>query len=216
MKKMGVLLSAFAAVCCFAGEFDAKSFVLHNGAAVENGILKLDGKKAYAAIPGTEKISFAAPGVTFACAVKPVFDVRKGSGEMMDSYFSRNRAPFTICRWGGLISTRILNKKTGKYQIDRAYGIPKAGVWSHVAFVITPVKDKAENWNVAMYLNGKKIYDRAVADFTPDSGKGAVELGKGWGGPWAFTGEMTSVFVEQKTLSAEEISKLFKKSPAGK
>ena len=60
---MSVLLSAFAAVCCFAGEFDAKSFVLHNGAAVENGILKLDGKKAYAAIPGTEKIAFAAPGV---------------------------------------------------------------------------------------------------------------------------------------------------------
>ena len=79
-----------------------------------------------------------------------------------------------------------------------------------------PVKDKADNWNIAMYLNGKKIYDKAVADFTPDSGKGAVELGKGWGGPWVFTGELTSVFVEQKALSAEEISKLMKTSPAGK
>ena len=118
MKKTSVLLLAFASLCCFAGVFDAKSFVLHDGAVVENGILKLDGKKAYATIPGTEKISFAAPGVTFACAVKPAFDARKGSGEMMDSYFSRNRAPFTICRWGGLISTRIVNKKTGKYQID--------------------------------------------------------------------------------------------------
>lgn len=216
MKKTSVLLLAFASLCCFAGVFDAKSFVLHDGAVVENGILKLDGKKAYATIPGTEKISFAAPGVTFACAVKPAFDARKGSGEMMDSYFSRNRAPFTICRWGGLISTRIVNKKTGKYQIDRVYGIPKAGVWSHIAFVITPVKNKADNWNIAMYLNGKKIYDKIVADFTPDSGKGAIELGKGWGDAWMFTGEMTAVFVEQKALSAEEISKLMKKSPAGK
>ena len=121
MKKTSVLLLAFVSLCCFAGVFDAKSFVLHDGAVVENGILKLDGKKAYATIPGTEKISFAAPGVTFACAVKPAFDARKGSGEMMDSYFSRNRAPFTICRWGGLISTRIVNKKTGKYQMRRAY-----------------------------------------------------------------------------------------------
>ena len=216
MKKISILLSALAAVCCFAGEFDAKTFVLRDGAVVENGVLKLDGKKAYAAIPGTENIAFSYPGVTFACAVKPAYDARKGNAEMMDSYFSRPGAPFTICRWAGLVSTRITDKNTKKYQIERAYGIPKAGVWSHLAFVIAPGKDKADTWNFAFYLNGKKIHSKTVKGFSPESGRGAVELGKGWGKTWMFTGEMTSVFIEQKALSAEEIADLVKKSPAGK
>lgn len=216
MKKtiVGLLLSA---VCCFAGEFDPKTFILHDGAVVENDVLKLDGKKAYAAVPGTENIMIAAPGVTFACAVKPASDARKGAGSrIMDSYFSRAEAPFTICRWGGLISTRIQDKRTQKYNIERAYGIPRAGVWSHLAFVLAPLKDKKDSWHFSFYVNGKKVHDKTVDNFQPFSGKGVIELGKGWGGAWMFSGEMSSVFAEQKALSAAEISELMQKSRAAR
>lgn len=217
MKKSFILLSAVLFFLLSAQDFDAGTFKLHNGAVVENGVLKLDGKKAYATVPGTEKIAFAAPGVTFACSVKPVYDTGKGDGnKMMDSYFSRSKAPFTFCRWGTLLSTRIINPKTGKYQIERVYSIPKAGTWSHIAFVFLPVAGKENTWQQLFYINGKKVFDKTIENFIPQSGTGPVELGKGWGQTWLFTGEISDVHIAQKALNANEISALVKKSRAAK
>lgn len=217
MKKTIVLLSAVLTTVLWAQHFDVKTFKLLKGAKVADGVLVLDGKESYAAVPGTEKIAFAAPGVTFACAVNPEFDLRRGdANKMMDSYFSRPGAPFTFCRWGGLISTRIVNAKTKKYHIERAYSIPKAGVWTHIAFVLKPVDGKENTWQQTFYINGKKVYDKTVEGVVLTSGKGAVELGKGWGKTWMFTGKMSDVFIAQKALTAAEISALVKKSRAAK
>ena len=217
MKKSLILLSSVLALFVTAQEFDAQTFKLHNGAVVENGVLKLDGKQAYATIPGTENIMLSAPGVTFACAVNPVYDTRKGDpNQIMDSYFSRAGAPFTFCRWAGILSTRILHPQTQKYQIERTFAIPKAKVWSHIAFVLKPVEGKENTWQQCFYLNGKKVLDKTVENFIPVSGKGPVELGKGWGKTWMFTGDMADVFISQKALSDEEITELMQKSRAKK
>ena len=217
MKKSFILFAAVSLALLSARDFDAKTFKLYDGASVEKGVLKLDGKKAYATVPGTEKIAFTAPGVTFACSVKPVYDTGKGDGnKMMDSYFSRPQAPFTFCRWGTLLSTRIINPKTGKYQIERVYAIPKAGTWSHIAFVFLPVAGKENTWQQLFYINGKKVFDKTTENFIPQSGTGPVELGKGWGQTWLFTGEISDVHIAQKALNANEISALVKKSRAAK
>ena len=217
MKKSLILLSSALALFVAAQEFDTKIFKLHNGAVQENGVLKLDGKEAYATIPGTENIMLSAPGVTFACAVKPVYDARKGeANQIMDSYFSRAGAPFTICRWAGILSTRILHLQTQKYQIERTFALPKANVWTHLAFVLKPVDGKENTWQQCFYVNGKKVLDKTVENFIPVSGKGPIELGKGWGKTWMFTGEMADVFISQKALAADEISALVQKSRAKK
>ena len=216
MKKM---LTVLFGVLLFTGiqaaDWAAEKFILHNGAEVENGVLKLNKPKAYATIPGTEKMAIRAPGLTLACSVKAAYDLRKGESEkMMDSYFSVPQALFTICRWGGLISTRVLDAKTGKYVIERAYKIPQAGVWTHLAFVFEPVKDKAGAWRQCFYVNGKKIYDKTLEKFFPRAGKGPVELGKGWGGPWMLTGEMTDIHIVQAPLTEAEVKALAAKSRA--
>ncbi|MBQ7207904.1 MAG: hypothetical protein IJS01_08920 [Lentisphaeria bacterium] len=217
MKKFFSLLSAALFASAFAAEYDVKQLTLCGGAVVEDGVLVLDGKKACATIPGTEDVSIAAPGVTFACAVKPKFDARKGeNGEIMDSYFSKKGAPFTLCRWGGLISARIMDAGTKKYHIERCWTLPRAGVWTHLAFVFEPAGDKGNAWIQRIYVNGKLKHEKTVEGLSPAAGKGPVELGKGWGGPWMFTGEMADIFIERKALTAAEAAALSAGSRAGK
>lgn len=217
MKKFFVLLSAAVLGSVFSAEYDVKQLTLCEGAAVENGVLVLDGKKAYATIPGTEDVAIAAPGVTFACAVKPKFDARKGKGEeIMDSYFSKKGAPFTLCRWAGIVSIRVLPAGGKKYHIERCWALPKADAWTHLAFVFEPAGGKENAWVQRIYVNGKLKHEKTAEGLSPAGGKGPVELGKGWGGPWMFTGEMADIFVEQKALTAADVAALSAKSRAGK
>ncbi|MBQ7208087.1 MAG: LamG domain-containing protein [Lentisphaeria bacterium] len=217
MKKFFALLSAAVLGNVFAVEYDVKQLTLCEGAAVENGVLVLDGKKAYATIPGTEDVAIAAPGVTFSCAVKPKFDARKGKdGEIMDSYFSKKGAPFTLCRWAGILSARVMDAGTKKYHVERCWALPKAGEWTHLAFVFEPAIDKGNAWIQRIYVNGKLVHEKTAEGLSPAAGKGPVELGKGWGGPWMFTGEMADIVIERKALTAAEAAALSAKSRAGK
>ncbi|MBQ9501380.1 MAG: LamG domain-containing protein [Lentisphaeria bacterium] len=215
MKTFLAILTAAVLGSVTAAEYTVKQLSLHEGAVVENGVLKLDGKKAYATIPGTEDIAIASPGVTFACSIRPQFDARKGnSNEIMDSYFSKKGAPFILCRWAGLISSRVLNTETRKYDIERCWFLPKAGQWTHLAFVFEPVPGRENVWTQRFYVNGKLKLEKTAENFSPAAGDGPVELGKGWGGPWMFTGEMADITVEQKILSPDEIAVLAARSRA--
>ena len=218
MKKIFALLLTAGFFCAgSAAEYDVQKLVLKNGAVIEGNVLKLDGKSAYAEIPGTENINIAAPGVTFVCSIMPQYDARKGKdNEIMDSYFSKKNTPFTLCRWAGILSTRVVNKKTDKYHIERTFKLPKAGVWTHVAFVFEPVKEKADTWKQSFYVNGKKCYEKESSNLSPKTGNGLVELGKGWGKTWMFTGKMTDIHVEQKALTSQEIAALYAKSKASR
>ena len=217
MKKFFAVLAAAAAASAFAAEYDVKQLTLCEGAAVENGVLVLDGKKAYATIPGTEDVSVAAPGVTFACSVKPRFDARKGKdGEIMDSYFSQKGAPFTLCRWAGIVSIRLMDAETKKYHVERCWALPKAGVWTHLTFVLEPADGRNDAWIQRIYVNGKLKLEKTAEGLSPAAGNGPVELGKGWGGPWMFTGEMADIVIEQKALTAAEAASLSAKSRAKK
>lgn len=213
MKQFLLIFSVVAFWSVLGAEYDVKQLTLREGATIENGVLVLDGKNAYAEIPGTENITIAAPGITFACSIKPRFDARKGNGnEMMDSYFSKKGASFIFCRWGELISSRVLNSKTKKYDIERCYSLPKAGQWTHLAFVLEPISGEENVWIQRFYVNGKQKFEKKVENFSPVAGHGLVELGKGWGGSWMFTGEMADIIIEQKALTVEEIATLVAKS----
>ncbi|MBQ7206168.1 MAG: LamG domain-containing protein [Lentisphaeria bacterium] len=217
MRKALIILAAALLGGMSAAEYPVEKLTLCGGAVAENGVLKLDGRKAYAVIPGTESVAVVAPGATFACSVKPQFEARKGArNEIMDAYFSKQGVPFTLCRWGGAISSRIRNAATGKYEIVRCYALPKAGAWTHLAFVIEPAAGKENVWNFRFYVNGQLKFEKTVENLSPDVGRGPVELGKGWAGPWMFSGEMTDITVEPKVLTAEEIAGLAAKSRARK
>ena len=217
MRKGLILLAAAVLGSVMAAEYPVEKLTLCGGAVAENGVLKLDGTKAYAVIPGTETIAAVAPGATFACSVKPQFEARKGApNEIMDAYFSKKGVPFTLCRWGGAISSRIRNTLTNKYEIVRCYALPPANAWTHLAFVLEPVSGRENVWNFRFYVNGQQKFEKTVENLSPDTGRGPVELGKGWSGPWMFAGEMADITIEQKVLTAEEIASLAAKSRARK
>jgi len=217
VKKFFALLSAAVLGSVFAVEYDVKQLTLCEGAVVENGVLVLDGKKAYATIPGTEDVAIAAPSVTFSCSVKPKFDARKGKdGEIMDSYFSKKGAPFTLCRWAGILSIRLMDTETKKYHIERCWALPKAGEWTHLAFVLEPADGRNDAWIQRIYVNGKLKLEKTAEGLSPAAGNGSVELGKGWGGPWMFTGEMADIVIERKALTAAEAAALSARSRAAK
>ena len=217
MRTALILLAAAVFGGMAAAEYPVEKLTLCGGAAVENGVLKLDGKKAYATIPGTEAVALVAPGATFACSIKPQSEARRGApNEIMDAYFSKKGVPFTLCRWGGAISSRVRDTATGKYEIVRCYALPKAGAWTHLAFVIEPVSGKENAWNFRFYVNGQQKLEKTVENLSPDACRGPVELGKGWAGPWMCAGEMADIVVEPKVLTAEEIAGLAAKSRAGK
>lgn len=214
---MKAFFSTLAAACLAvsAAEYGAEQLKLVGAAAVNDGVLVLDGK-GYAAIPGTESVNIAAPGATFACSVNPKFDVQKKESEKLDSYFSKDRTPFTICRWAPQISSRVFNNRTQKYVIERCDFQPKAGVWTHLAFVFEPAPEKTDVWIMRFFVNGKLKHEKTVENLSPAIGRGPVEVGKGWGGPWTFTGKMADFSVAQKVLTSDEIAVLFAKSRAAR
>ncbi len=220
-KKIFTAAAFLLAVSALTGaEIKESDLILKNGAVFENGVLKLDGKKAYAKIKGSENMNIAPDGLSLSCAVKLNKLGRKsGTAEAHDTIFSKSGTPFIFGRESGKIYSNIRNS-AGKYT-GAAYSnsLHSENEWTHLAVTYQPVENSLVT---TIYRNGKIVSTTKHAGLAPKSGKGLLELGKGWGGVWFLDGELTELNVEPRVLTAAEIAKLYadskfvKKAPVAK
>lgn len=212
MKKTAVFLALLAALPAFSGRIDMKSLILKAGARLEKDVLKLDGKKAYALIPGTEDFNIGKEGLTLACAVRlnNVSPDRK-KPEGFDMFFAKGKQSFVFGRYGGQLHSNIKNTE-GKFCAPiYSSNLPETGVWCHVAIVYESYDNTAQGdvgYTVTVYVNGNPAVRGKHGWLKPQRNSDLVDVGKGWGGVWYLDGDVAEIFAEKRALNEAEVTAL--------
>ena len=219
MNKFLCALLLFPELILSGREIPVSALILKNGATIKKDVLVLDGKKAYAQIPGTEKFNLTSSGMTLALCVKLADTRSKGPAETLDTFFSKNGTPFLFARYGHRLAANLRSNKNKITIKARGEKIPEQNKWYHAAFTCEYFDDTVQGetgYITTLYLNGEILDQTKHAFFVPGENTGCLELGKGYSSPWFFKGEIADIFAASKALSPGEIGRLFQKSRGGK
>lgn len=209
MKRLAVWLMALCGMMTlFGSEYDLSKAKLIGGAVCADGVITLDGKKAYVILPGTEDCNITTSGLTLACSFKPVNERKSGDpAKDQDSYISKLGTPFTLCRSGYYISVRIRTAEN-KFLPPTVAGVGQnaaAGQWSHLAAVFAY---DGKNLTCRLYLNGKKFVERTYENVVPATNNRPLDLGYGFGHDFCYAGDIAEVNIARRAMSDEEIAGL--------
>ena len=92
-------------------------------------------------------------------------------------------------------------------------GACQAGVWTHAAAIIERIDEPPQGrvgYFVRLYLNGAMVATREILNCTGTTTDTPVNLGKGWGGPWFFRGDIAHLAVYPRPLSGGELNALLR------
>ena len=216
MKTIVRLLGLCLLFTASSGEIKPESLILKDGAKLEKGILKLDGKRAFALIPGTENFNIGKAGLTFACAVRlnnvsP--DRRTAAG--FDMFFAKGKTSFIFGRYGGQLYSNIRNATDKFCAAVYSSSLPESGVWCHMAVVYEAYDNTAQGdvgYTSTIYLNGNPVGRGKHAWLDARQNSDLVDIGKGWGSVWFLDGDVAEIFAERRALNEAEITALADKS----
>ncbi len=81
------------------------------------------------------------------------------------------------------------------------------GEFVHVAVTVEKVNDGAgvNGYQSLLWVNGQIVTDKKYNNVVFPENDNPVDIGKGWGGPWFFKGQMQSIQIYDRALTAQEI-----------
>ena len=199
--------SAAAVYCDFS---KAPKLQMVGPGKISAGTLKLDGKKAFAKIPGSSGVHLTTKGMTFTATVKfhdPSLKEEKVTGH--DMIFAKSKE-FIFGRFGSEMYFNFYDGKT--YCAGTRGGKIPYNTWGHYAAVIEHFKDSAqgdEGYKVSIFVNGELEISRRFLQVKPHSASDLVELGRGFGGgTWLLDGEIANAAIYNRPFSEAEIAEL--------
>lgn len=219
MKKLFIL---FAAVFCALHAYGAKepvflfdhnhqnSIILKDGAKLENGILKLNGKKGYAEFKNSSGFNFTDSGMTLVGEVRLNEEQQKSTYTVRDMILSKGYE-IIFAREGKRL---YYNFNSGKRWAASFWGgsNPPKGQWVQFAAVVERLNDitQAEvGYRISFYINGSIEARGKFMYVTPKHVKNPIQIGCGFGGgTWLLNGEIAKAAVYDRPLSENEISEL--------
>ena len=184
--------------------------MVKGGASVsETGALKLDGKSGYVEIPKSENIHITKKGGSFFATVKFYDDGEEGGKpESHDMIFFKEKE-FLLGRDGKNIYFNFHDGKT--WVAPMTAGEIARGAWTHIAVVVERIDDAAQGdvgYKPTLYINGDPVMAHKFRNVDPQAGTNLIEIGKGWGGPWFFNGEIAEVSMFDRALTEGEVLSL--------
>ncbi len=205
-----VILCSNAAEPLFYYDFAKPGEIeLYAGAQITDGTLKLDGKGAYAAIPGSGKANITDKGLTLMCVVRFNEQVEAGQdiiGKDNAILFSRSRKSqahygfFDGRRWHAITGGKLI----------------PTGEWVHLAMVAERVLETSRGWNgyrCKIFINGELTASNFFADSIPALPDSKIMLGRGNAKDvWAMNGEFAEAAVYDRALSDGEVSTIVRES----
>lgn len=212
MKTFTGLLALFLLLAAQTGEIGMDKLILKGGAKLEKGILKLDGKQAFALIPDTQDHNIGKTGLTLACSVRlnSVSPDRK-KAEGFDMFFAKGKQPFIFGRYGGQLYSNIRNEAEKFCAPIYSSNLPETGVWCHLAIVYEAYDNTAQGdvgYTSTIYVNGNRAGSGKHAWLKPLQNRELLDVGKGWGGVWYLDGDVAEIFVERRALNEAEVTAL--------
>ena len=222
MEKRVFALLFFSAFAVFARPgpvflFDQDhqdAIILKDGAELENGKLKLNGRKGYAEFKNSAGFSFAESGMTLVGEVKLSEDPKKDNYIARDMILSKGQE-IIFAREG----TRLYyNFNSGKRWAASFWGgsIPPKNQWIQFICVVERLNDitQAEvGYRVSFYVNGEIEARGKFMYVTPKHDKKPIQIGCGFGGgTWLLNGEVAKAAVYDRPLTENEITGLMNQS----
>ncbi|MBQ9503031.1 MAG: carbohydrate-binding protein [Lentisphaeria bacterium] len=214
---LSLFLTVFCGVTLFARPFSGKDLILRGHAKLENGVVKLNGTTDFIELAGTENWNIGKKGLTCAGSFK-LYDNASGGGkkESLDMFFSKGGTPFIFGRYGNyghqLYSNIRPASSDGKMKAPvMSEFTPEPGVWHHFAVVYEPYNDHAQGdvgYYTTTYVDGNRAGHGKHSFLEPAQTAGRIEVGKGWGGPWFFHGEVAEINVFQEALNEAAVEEL--------
>ncbi|MEN6302060.1 MAG: DUF6259 domain-containing protein [Armatimonadia bacterium] len=87
------------------------------------------------------------------------------------------------------------------------------GVWTHVAVIVERINEPPQGrvgYYVRMFLNGEMVGGREILNYTAATTDADLDLGRGWGGPWFYHGEIAQAAVYPRAITGSELNQLLK------
>ena len=216
MKKtcLYFVVALFCSAAISAREYSGNDLILKGKAEWKDGVVSLNGESDFIELAGTESWNIGKQGLT--CA--GVFRMHDNGGDnrgknSFDMFFSKSGTPFVFGRYGHRLYSNMADQgKAGKMGAP-VFGAfqPEPGVWYHLAVVYEYYNDHAQGdvgYCTTTYLNGNRIGRGKHPFLEPVQTPGRLEVGKGWGGPWFFRGEVAEIHAVQKALNESAIAEL--------
>ena len=216
MKFLYGILAAFCCLSAFAKQFSDKDLILKGKAELKDGVVYLNGETAYIELAGTESWNIGKQGLTCAGSFK-LYDASSGGGkkESLDMFFSKAGTPFIFGRYssyGHQLYSNIGSKKEPKMTAPVMGEFkPEPGVWHHFAVVYEYYNDHAQGdvgYYTTTYIDGSRTGRGKHPFLEPRQTTGRIEVGKGWGGPWFFRGEVAEIQAFPQALNEAAIAEL--------
>ncbi|MBQ7208492.1 MAG: carbohydrate-binding protein [Lentisphaeria bacterium] len=212
-----MLLAALCGVMLAAKDFSEKELILKGGATLKNGVVTLDGTSGYIELAGTEDWNIGKKGLTCAGAFK-LYDSALSSGkkDSFDMFFSKAGTPFIFGRYSHYahqLYSNIAGREKGRKMAAPVMSEfqPEPGVWHHFAVVYEYYNDHAQGdvgYYTTMYVDGNRVGRGEHPFIEPLQTAGRIEVGRGWGGPWFFRGEITEIRAFPEALNEAAVAEL--------
>ena len=178
----------------------------------DQGGLRLDANGAHLLIDASEDLSIGEDGLTLMATVRFAdAGVMPGQPDAHGTLFFKNeeflfgRTAFGKGRGNAL----YFNTYDGGWapMRDSVGGELPANEWVHVATIVKRNNDIAQGnvgYLVRLFINGEEVLSREFRGRTIAPTQRPVDIGKGWGGPWQFRGDIAEVKVFRRAITERE------------
>ena len=218
MMRRNILILLCCVSCLFAKTgpvflFDrehADAIIVKEGAKLENGILRLDGKKGHAEFKESADFHYSESGMTLVCEARLNEGAKQGEKISRDMFLSKGHE-MVFSREG----TRLYgNFNDGKRWAAPFWGgsAPSPGEWTQFICVVERVNDFTQGeigYRVSYYINGDLEARANFMNVSPKHVSAPIQIGCGFGGgTWLLNGDICKAAVYDHPLSEHEIAEL--------
>lgn len=179
--------------------------------------LELDGRAGYVEIPGSAGLHIGEEGLTILATVRfadsGTVEAAPETHDMI--LFKPNE--YLFGRTGPRLYFNLHDG--GKWAAGVVGGECRPDTWTHAAVIVQRINEPPQGrvgYQVRLFLNGEMVAGREVLDCTGATTDADAHIGRGWGGPWYFRGEMAQVAVYPRAITDAELNELLQQEKLAK
>ncbi len=179
--------------------------------------LSLDGTSGCLQVEGSEGLHIGAEGFTVAATVRFADSGTVEAAPDTHDMILMKPQEYLFGRTGRSLYLNIHDGRDWAGSVTG--GECRPNVWTHAAAIVERIDEPPQGrvgYFVRLYLNGEMVAAREILNCTGASTANGVNVGKGWGGPWFFHGEMAHLSVYSRALSDGEFNELLKQEKLAK
>ncbi len=180
-------------------------------------VLSLDGATGWVAVPGSAGLHIGEAGFTVLATVRfAEIGGTEGRPDTHDMILFKNQQYL----FGRSHQRLYFNLHNGQeWAAGVLGGDIRTGVWTHAAVIVERINEPPQGrvgYRIRLFLNGELVAGREVLNCTGATTDNDLDIGKGWGGPWFFKGEMAHLTVHPRALTEGELNQYLKQEKLAK